>query len=374
MDGLTVLLAALRGRGSWEKKLQTIKLLLQAGADPDQEDDYGNSMRLEVAARITRSPDRYGQLQELFPMSKSADMLELTFLHKIIVGQCHVDLATTLQSRSSDILAQIDVPNIVGETPLMYAVQLGHVDQVKALIDAGAAVNIKKKNGGSALSYAANTEIADLLIRAGADVHATNRDGVTALHVLAGSNRTEMIEKLLFAGARVDTRTFRSGITPLHYAAQYDSPDAVRLLSIHKGHINEKDYFGRSPLHVAIKFASHGTITPLLELGADHLLQDHGTLFLYHAARYGDLKTLRILASFELGGIDISAVNRYGRTPSEEFERRSKISSSLRSAFHSLLEVLSQNQSSENIPEGQGGSDDEAFVDAAEFLEPDSYV
>ncbi|KAJ3463757.1 hypothetical protein MRS44_008543 [Fusarium solani] len=367
-DGRTVLLAALRGEGSWEHKLETIKLLLQAGADPDQEDDYGNSMRLEMARRITKSPGRYHQLQELFPMSKSADMLELTFLHKIIVGQCHVDLATTLQSRSPDILAQIDVPDIIGETPLMYAVQRGHVDQVKALIDAGAAVNIKKKTGGSALSRAAKPEIADLLIRAGADVHATNRDGMTALHVSAQNNRTKVIETLLSAGARVDARIFSTGSTPLHYAAQYNRPDAARLLSRRGGDIDAKDSFGRSPLNVAIKFNSHNTIAALLELGADHLLQDHGTLFLYHAARYGDKKTLRILPSFELGGIDISAVNQYGRTPSEEFERRSKISSSLRSAFHSLLEVVSRNQSSEDTSEGQRGSDDETFVDAAEFL------
>ncbi|UPL04194.1 hypothetical protein LCI18_015128 [Fusarium solani-melongenae] len=368
IDGHTVLMAALWGRCSWEKRFEAIKLLLQAGADPDQEDDYGNSMRLEVARWVTRSPGRYHQLEELFPMSQSANILELAFLHKIIVGQCHVDLATTLQSRSSDILAQIDVPDIVGETPLMYAVRLGHADQVKALIDAGAVVNIKSKNGRSVLSIAANTEIADLLISAGANVHATDEDGTTALHRAARNNRTEIIEKLLSAGARVDTRTFRLRITPLHYAAQYDCPDAARLLSRHGGDIDAKDYFGRSPLNVAIKFKSHDTITALLELGADHLLQDHGTLFLYHAVMYGDLKTLRILAGFELGGIDISTVNRYGRTPTEEFERRSKISSSLRSAFYSLLEVFSRNQSNEDISEGQHGSDDETFVDAAEFL------
>jgi ankyrin repeat protein len=373
-DGRTILLAALRGKCPWEKRLETIQLLLQAGADPDQEDDYGSSMRLEVVRHIMRYPGRHSQLQELFPMSQSADMLELTFLHKIIVGQCHVDLATTLQSRSPDILAQIDVPDIVGETPLIYAARLGHVDQVKALIDAGADVKIKRKNGGSALNSAANTEIVDLLIRAGADVHATNGNDGTALDTAARNNNTEIVEKLLSMGARVNGQTSRGALTPLHMAAQYNSADATRLLSSRGGDIEAKDGGGRSPLNVAIRFNSHDTIAALLELGADYLSQDHGTFFLYHAARYGDEKTLRILASFELEGVNTNAVNRKGWTAYEVFERRSEIPESLRSAFHSLLEVLSRNQSSENISEGQSGSDDEAFVDAAEFLEPDSYI
>ncbi|KAL2682397.1 hypothetical protein Neosp_006848 [[Neocosmospora] mangrovei] len=367
-DGHSVLIAALIGKYSWEKRLEMIRLLLQAGADPDQEDDDGNSMRIQVTKDIMRRPSRSAQLQELLPLSKSVDILELTFLHKIIVGQCPVDLGTTLQSRSSDILAQIDGPDIVGETPLMYAVHRGRVGQVKALIDAGADVNIKRKNGFSALSHAADTKIARLLIRAGADVDATNGDGVTALHMSARRNWPEILIKLLSAGATVNARTFHWGGTPLHYASQYNHPNVARLLFKHGGDIDAKDDSGRSPLIVAINFNSHAVITALLELGADHLLQDHGANFLHMAAKYGDKKTLRILASFELEGIDVNTLSRYGRTPWEEFERRSKISRSLRLAFHSLLDVLRRNQSSGDTSEGQSDSGDETFVDAAEFL------
>lgn len=371
MDGRTVLLEALRGKGSLEDTLATVKLLLQAGADPDQEDDNGRSMRLEMSRRITRSPGRYHQLQELFPMSKSADMLELTFLHKIIVGQCHVDLATTLQSRSPDILAQIDVPDIVGETPLIYAARLGHVDQVKALIEAGAAVNIKAKNGLPVLRLAANTQVMDLLIRAGADVHETDEDGTTALHFAARNNRTGIIEKLLSSGVAVNCRRLDQGTTPLHLAAEFNSADAARLLSSRGGDIEAKNGSGKSPLNIAIKFNSHETIAVLLELGADHLSQDLGTSFLYTAARFGDEKTLRILAFFELEGIYINVVYRNRLTAYEVFERRSEISENLRSAFYFFVESLSWDQSSE---EDQSDSDDEVFVDAAEFQDQDSHA
>ncbi|RTE76990.1 hypothetical protein BHE90_008552 [Fusarium euwallaceae] len=375
IDGRTVLLAALWGRCPWRKVLQMIKLLLQAGADPDQEDDYGNTMRIEVARRIVRRPDRYkySQLQEICSMSKSTGILELTFLHKIIVGQCHVDLATTLQSRSPDILAQIDEPDIVGETPLIYAARLGHVDQVKALIDAGADVNIKGNGELPILAAGVNAEIVDLLIRAGADVHATGRNGFTALHKAVG-NKSEVVEKLLSMGARVNARATYGGFTPLHVTAQYNLADAARLLCSLGGDIEAKDDYGRSTLHVAIQCNSHQTIAVLLELGADYLSQDHGDLFLYYAARYGDEKTLRILASFELEGIDIDVVNRKGETVYEIFECRSEITEDLRSAFYSFIEVVIRNQWGKEMWESQSDSDDETFVDAAEFPEQDSHV
>ncbi|RMJ18629.1 hypothetical protein CDV36_001718 [Fusarium kuroshium] len=371
-DGRTVLMAALRGSCPWRKVLQTIKLLLQAGADPDQEDDYGNTMRIEVARLIVKWPDRYksAQLQDICSMSKSAGMLELTFLHKIIVGQCHVDLATTLQSRSPDILAQIDEPDIVGETPLMYAARLGHVDQVKALIDAGADVNVKMKSGSPALSIAANAEIVDLLIRAGADVHATNGTGTTALHGAAKNDNAEIVKKLLSMGAMVNLRTLYGGFTPLHVAAQYNSADAAQLLCSLGGDIDARVDDGRSTLHVAIQCNSHQTIAVLLELGADYLSQDHGDSFLYYAARYGDEKTLRILASFELEGIDIDVE----WVQYEIFECRSEITEDLRSAFYSFIEVVIRNQWGKEMWESQSDSDGETFVDAAEFPEQDSHV
>ncbi|RSL45995.1 hypothetical protein CEP53_010521 [Fusarium sp. AF-6] len=376
-SGRTVLLAALRGRYPWEKVLQTINLLLQAGADPDQEDDYGNTMRIEVARRIVKWPDKYrsAQLQDICSMSKSAGILELTFLHKIIVGQCHVDLATTLESRSPDILAQIDEPDIVGETPLMYAARLGHVDQVKALVDAGADVNVKRKNGSSALSIAANAEIVDLLIRAGADVHATDRKDTTALHLATGKDKAEIVEKLLSMGAMVNLQTLYGGFTPLRMAAQYNSADAARLLCSLGGDIEAKDNWGRSPLDFAIQFNSYDTIVVLLELGADYLSQDHGKFFLSRTAKYGDEVTLRILASFEPEGIDINAiVNRRGQTAYEIFKRRSDITENIRSAFYSFIKVLIRNQSGGKMSESESDSDDESFVDAVEFPEQDSHV
>lgn len=376
-DGLPVLMVALRGKCRWGKTLDMIKLLLQAGADPDQEDDFGNSMHLEVARRMMRRPDRYDKLQELFTVSTSADYLELTFLHKIVVGQCHVDLDTTLQSRSPDILALVDVPDILGETPLMYAVRRGQVDQVKALIDAGAAVNLKKKNGASALSLAATSprssceEIVQLLITAGADVGATDSAGGTALHMAAMNNMTGMLEKLLSVGARANARDYKRS-TPLHYAAKYDSPETVRLLASRGADINAKHCTGMTALEIAICHNYHKTIAAFLESGAGRLYQDSGLLHL--AARYGDTKTFRILTSFEPRGLDIIALDKHGRTACEAFERRPKTSSRLRSAFYSLIEAVGHDESEEDFSESQDDCDDETFVDAAEFLEEGSQI
>lgn len=74
-----------------------------------------------------------------------------------------------------------------GSTPLHCAAWKGHVDAVKALLDAGADVTVHNQNdhwGTTPLHAAAHAnqrEIVALLIEAGADVHAKDTEGRTPL-------------------------------------------------------------------------------------------------------------------------------------------------------------------------------------------------
>jgi len=48
------------------------------------------------------------------------------------------------------------------------------------------------------------------------------------------------------------------GLTPLHYAVEYDSPDIVRrLISEHGAKTNIQDIYGDTPLGVARRYYSH---------------------------------------------------------------------------------------------------------------------
>ena len=76
-----------------------------------------------------------------------------------------------------------------GETPLLIAAALGHVEMVELLMAHGADVNARSATGWTALiaaCNAGNTEIARMLLDAGADPAARNDEGYTAFGRVPG--------------------------------------------------------------------------------------------------------------------------------------------------------------------------------------------
>jgi ankyrin repeat protein len=80
----------------------------------------------------------------LFANEDVYDALELTLLHRIILGLSTADLKTQLELCVSDI----DTPDSGGRTPLMWATRRGDIESLKSLIAYRADVN-KPGNGGS---------------------------------------------------------------------------------------------------------------------------------------------------------------------------------------------------------------------------------
>nr|WP_321357548.1 acyltransferase family protein [uncultured Draconibacterium sp.] len=98
------------------------------------------------------------------------------------------------------------------------AVVAGNLEAVKAIIASGADINEKEPAGGSSPLITAcvfgKTEIAKVLMDAGADLNVTNNDGSTALHTAAFFCRTEIVKTLLNKG--IDTSVVnKSGSTAL---------------------------------------------------------------------------------------------------------------------------------------------------------------
>ena len=102
------------------------------------------------------------------------------------------------------------------------AVRSGDLQTVKEQLAGGVDINGGDSEFGvTALSWAAlldDTEIAKLLIEKGADVNAKNRDGSTPLHSAAFLGHTEIAELLIRKGAEVNPKNYRDE-TPLDVSA-----------------------------------------------------------------------------------------------------------------------------------------------------------
>jgi uncharacterized protein len=121
-----------------------------------------------------------------------------------------------------------------GFTPLGFAAFFGQPEIVKALLDAGADVNVPSRESMkvtplASAAAAKQTEIARLLIERGANVNARAASGHIPLHEAAGNGNVELVKLLIESGAEVNART-DDGKTPLDFAREYKRPEVIALL------------------------------------------------------------------------------------------------------------------------------------------------
>ena len=119
------------------------------------------------------------------------------------------------------------------ETPLVEAAQFGRLEVVKLLLERGAALELKGKFGGTALSAVVGNvgvasrktnevavyEIIRLLLAHGADVNTQNKSGETLLHMPAYSNELKLVTVLIGGKVKADLKTIE-GETALDYACR----------------------------------------------------------------------------------------------------------------------------------------------------------
>ena len=168
------------------------------------------------------------------------------------------------------ILAAASAP----DWPVADAAMRGDVEAVRALLRQGADANEAQGDGMTGLHWAAqrgDLEMAELLITAGANVHAGTRIGrYTPLHLASRAGSAPLAQALLEAGSDVHAVTTNSGVTPLHLAAESGGADAIRVLLGHGGDVNAGEgAWDQTPLIFAAAHNRPEAIRTLLELGAD---------------------------------------------------------------------------------------------------------
>ena len=167
--------------------------------------------------------------------------------------------------------------NAQSKSPLADAAMRGDNAAVKGLLKDSADVGAAQGDGMTALHWAAergDAEMAEVLIRAGANVGSETRIGAyTPLHLAAKSGSAPVVKALLAAGADVTATSNTSGVTATHFAAASGNAETVNLLADAKADLNARESeWGQTPLMFAASLNRAEAVTALLKRGADPTL------------------------------------------------------------------------------------------------------
>ncbi|MBR4927113.1 MAG: ankyrin repeat domain-containing protein [Alphaproteobacteria bacterium] len=154
--------------------------------------------------------------------------------HKCLINYVQTD---SMQGFECILKTGVDINerNIFGKTPLMGVVRYAKDAKMLEKIVQQADVNLQDESGNTPLMEAAryntNEQISEVLIYAGANVHAVNKSGENALMIAATYNTNPAIIMMLInAGTNINA-TDENTKTALMYAAQFNpNPQIIDVL------------------------------------------------------------------------------------------------------------------------------------------------
>jgi ankyrin repeat protein len=283
-DGVTPLMVAS------SQGFDTIaKLLINAGSDVNAP-DLQNTTALVNAAE-------YGSPELVSLLLRSGAHVNIfteNSFTPLIVASAHGHLECVQRLVEAGAIVDLEHPD--GVTALMYASAAGHVNIVKYLIASGSDVNARHNLGGTALLE------------------------ITAAP-LSSQNTDQIVRALLDAGALVNIAD-NEGITPiisasaighetlLRYSIPHCSPSIFpwvfltlsRVLIDAGADLNLRAHSGMTALHYAISMGHSSVLQILLQGGANPRLEvlsndetHHGTPSLIFAVETGNLEIVRLL-------------------------------------------------------------------------------
>ncbi|KAF6716581.1 B-cell lymphoma 3 protein [Oryzias melastigma] len=225
-DGDTALhIAVVQGNYAIVSKLIQLLLCARRGLDI-----YNNLRQTPLhLAVITKQPNIVDALLGSGADPAALDRHGQTALH-LCCEYDQRDCLSALLSRASSSPC-LEVRNFEGLTPLHMAVQQGHQDLAKMLLDAGADINAMDiKSGQSPLVHAVesnNAGMVHFLIENRCDVNRQSYSGNTALHVACGRGQVDIVRVLLKSGADSSLKNYHND-TPVMVAKNKKIIDVLR--------------------------------------------------------------------------------------------------------------------------------------------------
>jgi len=282
-DKMTPLLYALSEKS--QNSPRVIRALVDAGASLDVKRGEDECAPLHLAARYARDPETIDILVKAGAYIEEKNKYGYTPLMLAIrKNNVNPGVAIALILDKADVNASFDKKYDDEDkmTPLMYAVSeymLNKPKVIRALIDAGANINAKnEKDGRTPLMIAAtsanNTEIIDILIKAGSKIEEKDKYGYTPLMLALKYNyaNPDIAISLIKYKADVNATLAENSSTPLIIAlgeSIVTKPKVIQALIDYGAGVNAKDISAMTPLMDAAKYSTEEVVKILLKAGAD---------------------------------------------------------------------------------------------------------
>jgi ankyrin repeat protein len=166
----------------------------------------------------------------------------------------------------------VNTPQIDGMTALHWATYQDDLETAELLVRAGANVKAANRYGVTPLSLACtngNGAMVELLLKAGADPNTALAGGETALMTAARTGTLASVKALLSRGASVHSKDDRRGQTALMWAAAEGHAEVVEELIKAGADVRIRLTSGFTPLLFAVREGHLGVVRVLLKAGAD---------------------------------------------------------------------------------------------------------
>ena len=200
-----------------------------------------------------------------------------------------------------------------GASAVCVAAQNGHLEVVRALVGAGADLDLAKEDGVTPLFVAAqegHLEVVRSLLGAGANVVQARAGGAAPLFVASQFGRLEVVRALVEAGAIVD-QAADGGATPLYTSSQFGHLDVMRALVQAGAIVDPVADEGCTPLFMAAMDGHLEVVRALVGAGA--IVDQATATLLFVAAKVGHLEVVRALVG--AGASVDKAADDGGATP-----------------------------------------------------------
>ena len=231
--------------------------------------DFESSDATHLLAKAIRQGETK-TVQRLNSKGTKLDIFAACELGRIKEVADLIDTDPTLVNASSDSHRKT--------TAISLAVEHGHIDIVRLMIDRGVSAEILRPLAHDAAGFG-QMEILKLLT-AGKSLRVLDDSGRTLLHAAASGIQPEIVKFLLQQGLEVDARNFNQE-TPLWQLGEYDywnrktsnddlkrAVETAKLLIDAGSDVNAADHYGSTPLHQASKLGFAEVVRALLTHGA----------------------------------------------------------------------------------------------------------